>query len=496
MTNPHHQAEPDDGLLPRARALLTRTMTFYRDDPRTSRWLRERFERLEHPLRLAVTGRVKSGKSTLINALIGEPLAPTDAEERTQVNTLYRYGPEPRITVHTPHGAEQNIPVTTLDVGTIRDLQHWRPDEVSRLVIESPAPGLQAITLSETPGVSSSAVQETGRGALAQILSEADGLLYLTRHPHQTDVQFLHSVHELHVAQCAPINTILVLSRADETGSGGTEALPAADKIARRYRDDPRLRAFSQYVIPVVGLLGQAASSLTPDEVAALGKVAALPDENLEALLLSADRFARNEKPESVPRAVRLALFEKLGRFGLQRAVTAIRDGVGEPKKIVSTLLDDSRLNDLHEAVHQQFIERQDALRARSVLMALDMVLRANPRPGSHQLRAELERILASAHEWPELRLISALRSGQIRFGGALDEEAQQLLGGAGDDLRSRLGQASRTSDGTMAHVAGDALTRWRYHALDPGRDLVHREAARTVLRTCERLVRRTHSGT
>ena len=147
-----------ENLLERARALLIRTMTFYRDDPRTSTWLRGRVERLDQPLRIAVSGRVKAGKSTLINALVGEELAPTDAEERTQVNTFYQYGPEPKILVHTPHGAVQNVPVSTLDAATIRDLQHWRPDEVARLVIEAPSPGLQAISLIETPGLASSAV--------------------------------------------------------------------------------------------------------------------------------------------------------------------------------------------------------------------------------------------------------------------------------------------------------------------------------------------------
>lgn len=495
MSLSRHAGDVGDGLLGQARALLIRAMTFYRDDPRTASWLRERLERLDHPLRIAVTGRVKSGKSTLINALIGEELAPSDAEERTQVNTLYKYGPEPKITVHTPNGAAQNIPVTSLDTATIRDLQHWRPDEVSRLVIESPAPGLQAITLAETPGVSSSAVQETGRGALAQVLSEADAVLYLTRHPHQTDIQFLHSVHELHIARHAPINTIVVLSRADETGSGGEGALPAAEKIAQRYRDEHKIRSFSQYVIPVAGLLGQAAVHLTTDEVQALTTLAQLPDETLTALLLSVDRFASSVEPSAVPAATRLALLQRLGRFGVTQAITCIREGATDHKRLASQLLEASRLNDLHEAVHQQFIERQDSLRARSVLMAVDMVLRAHPRPGMLQLRGELERLLSNTHEWAEQQLISALRSGQITFPQPLHEEAQRLLGALGDDPFSRLELGPRTSGVGLAEEAGAALARWRDQAANPLHDRIHHAAAETVLRSCERLISRHVPG-
>jgi len=479
----------ESSLLERSRALLIRAMTFYRDDPRTAGWLRGRLERLDQPLRIAVSGKVKSGKSTLINALVGQHLAPTDAQESTQVNTFYQYGPEPRITVHTPHGSTQNVPVTTLDPATIRDLQRWRPDEVARLVIEAPVPGLQAISLIETPGVSSSAVQETGRSALAQILSEADAVLYLTRYPQQTDVQFLQSVHELQLARRAPINTIIAFSRADETGNGGSGAVPSAEKISQRYRDDPTVRSFAQYVIPVVGLLGQAAATMTDDDFNTLVALRRLPEKTLEALLLSADRFANSTTPESVPASVRQGLLDRFGRYGVAQALTALGEGVSDPKKLSAALLEASRLNDLQEAVYQQFIERQDALRARSALLAVDMALRANPRPGVQQLRGEFEHLLANAPEWEEQRLLSALNSGQLSFPRQLQAEARRLLGENGPDAAARLGQDADALDSIMADEATSALARWREQAVNPLLDREHREAARVVLRSCERVI-------
>lgn len=478
------------GLLQRARALLVRTMTFYRDDPRTSSWLRGRLERLDQPLRIAVTGRVKSGKSTLINALVGQQLAPSDTEESTQVNTFYQYGPEPKITVHTPHGTVQNVPVQTLDTSTIRDLQRWRPDEVSRLVVESPSPGLQAITLIETPGVSSSAVQETGRSALAQVLSEADAVLYLTRYPHRTDLQFLQSVHDLRIARYTPINTILALSRADELGSGGGEALPAAERIAEKYRQDPKVQSFAQYVLPVVGLVGQASSGLTSEEFAGLRELARLPQHDLEALLMSADRFANSAGPDTVPAERRQQLLDRLGHFGVERSLVLMREGSAETAgRLCSALLDESRMNQLQEIVHRQFVERQDVLRARSALLAVDMVLRANPRTGVQQLRGEFERFLANAHELEEMRLLSALHSQQVGFPPQLRLEAQRMLGAFGTEPHQRLGQDPHATESILADEASDVLARWRNQAVDPTHDRVHREAIRTVLRSCERLI-------
>ena len=58
-------------------------------DPVSRDQLAEAVDRLSQPLRLAIAGRVKAGKSTLLNALVGEELAPTDAGECTKLVTWY-----------------------------------------------------------------------------------------------------------------------------------------------------------------------------------------------------------------------------------------------------------------------------------------------------------------------------------------------------------------------------------------------------------------------
>ena len=53
-------------------------------------------DRLDEPLRVAIAGKMKSGKSTLLNVLVGEEIAPTDAGECTRILTWYQYGSRPR----------------------------------------------------------------------------------------------------------------------------------------------------------------------------------------------------------------------------------------------------------------------------------------------------------------------------------------------------------------------------------------------------------------
>lgn len=54
--------------------------------------------------RLLVLGDMKRGKSTLLNALLGENLLPSDVNPCTAVLTVLRYGSEKRVTVYFKDG--------------------------------------------------------------------------------------------------------------------------------------------------------------------------------------------------------------------------------------------------------------------------------------------------------------------------------------------------------------------------------------------------------
>lgn len=62
-----------------ATELLRQAREVFHDDAAALAVLDDLDGRLAGPLRIAVAGMVKAGKSTLLNAIIGEEIAPTDA---------------------------------------------------------------------------------------------------------------------------------------------------------------------------------------------------------------------------------------------------------------------------------------------------------------------------------------------------------------------------------------------------------------------------------
>ncbi len=90
----------------RVRAILGGTIRAYRNDHtyRNRADLHNELEwigwRLNQPIRIALAGTLKAGKSTLVNALVGENIAPTDATEATRIVTWFRHGPTPKVTAN------------------------------------------------------------------------------------------------------------------------------------------------------------------------------------------------------------------------------------------------------------------------------------------------------------------------------------------------------------------------------------------------------------
>ena len=183
---------------------------------------------------------------------------------------------------------------------------------------------------------------------------------------HGSDIRFLESFHDQEAGRAAMVNTVAVLSRADEIGVGRMDAMRSAQRVAERYRADPRLSVLCQTVVPVAGLLAETARTMRQVEFAALCDLAREPVESMDSLMLSVDRFVRPDAPVAVPAATRAALLERFGFFGIRIATTLVRLGVSDPATLATDLVARSGLTELQQVLAVQFTERQDLLKARS----------------------------------------------------------------------------------------------------------------------------------
>ena len=334
-------------------------------------------------------------------------------------------------------------------------------------------------TLLDTPAIEAGASPR----AVEQICTEADAVLYLVRHPHRADLSFLHTLQDHPIARAAAINSIVVLSRADELAGGRPDALISARQVARRYRREPEVRGLCQDVVPVSGLLGSAARTLHDTDFAALTRLAALPRSEVDPQLLSVDRFLA---PDA---AARGPLLERFGMFGVRVALTLLRRGVATLPALADQLMGRSGLTDLRASIEQNFTAWQGVVKARSALLGLEVVLRMEPRLDAARLAESVERTLAGAHEFREMRLLAALRAGRTRLSAELTAEAERLVGGHGPELRVRLGVTA----GNLRPAIFETMRRWREWAESPDFGPTERRAAAVVIRTCEAMATRAH---
>lgn len=475
------------GLIADARSLYSR-------DHSSIGTLDELDARLREPLRLALAGIVKAGKSTLLNALLGEQIAPTDAGESTKVVTWYRYADTPSITLHPHDGPSRRLPIRRVAGQLVIDMDATLADEVERIDIGWPAPVLKSVILIDTPGIASLSSDVSTRSLDFLIPSDApssaDAIVYLMRHLHPSDLGFLEAFRDTAAGASQTVNAVGVLSRADEIGSGRIDSLLSAGKVASRYERDGELARLVLGVVPVAGLLAEGARTLRESEFRAFRALANCDRGVRERLLISADRFTAPTADLALDAGTRRQLLARFGLFGVRLAVSLIRAGAPDSEQLAAQLIEHSGLVELKDVIDRRFQSRAATLKIRAVLDGLERLLDAAPRPGDEQVRAGIERIRAGAHGLRELSLLSQAQVSGLGLPDGLSAEAVRIVGGDGLDAASRLGlaEAADPSSGQLRRQVASAIDSWRIQAMSPLLNRPGVDACRIVIRSLDQI--------
>ena len=470
--------------------LLSTARGVYDDDPAALQIIAELDERLHEPLRLAIAGMVKAGKSTLLNAMLGEQIAPTDTGECTRVVTWYRYSPTPTITMHPRVGAPKRMPIRREHGRLVLELDGLVAEQVEWIDVGWPLQSLKSVILIDTPGIASLS-EDTSARAVRFLTPEdappsADAVVYLLRHLHGSDVKFLQAFHDTSAGAAQTVCAVSVLSRSDEVGSGRIDSLLSARRVAQRYQRNPELASLTLGVIPVAGLLAEGARTLRESEYIAFRELARLGRDDRERLLVSADRFTRPSEVTGLSTTVRHDLLARFGIFGVRMAVAIIRGGAASSSELSEALVQQSGLLEIQGFIGTQFQPRAATLKARGIVLQLGRLVQERPREGAEGILAGIERFTLAAHTLRELSLLADARAQRLPLSADDAAEAERIVGADGITARARLGMPLHADDAALGADVREKVAHWRRLSESPLTDRATLDVCRIVIRSLE----------
>lgn len=460
------------------------------------------------PMRIAVVGRIKAGKSTLMNAFLGGDIVPTGTSELTFNVNVFRYG-EPGATIQFRDGRREPRPISDLPhlvarqpakgefLRSIRHVEVTYPNELLREFDLIDTPGLDSMYELDTKntldylGIAPAEVEAWTSAATG----DADAILYVfSKTPTDADVAALRGFHG-RMAGLSPVNALGVLSRIDDYFPQEQEPVARAEKLVSALQSrHPEIPATLFLVHPLCGLLGAGAQMLTEDDLAILRCLAAVEPAVLQREVWNRDAeafriaaFAR--VPQLPPAEARQRVAARLGFYGCRIAVDLLREGMSF-ESLKQTLLARSGVARLRDLMTSHFGHR--ALLIKLSRRLEDIInLRYHPqvRAASPAARETVERIAARCSAIRatsgDLRDFHVLRS---HYDGTLDltpNETRWLLeisGELGWKAHQRLGFESEMRISEMKEAAERRMLHFRQAAaLLHVRSHQKRDAARAL---------------
>lgn len=361
-------------------------------------------------LRVAVGGRLNAGKSTLVNALLGQKLAATDATECTKMVSWFTFGVLDQVLIRLKDESVLTLRAQPL-ASAVAESGH-SPDEIAVIEVKSSNKILaHEYTLIDTPGLDAlSGLDDISLRALA----EADVLLYLMPIPGENDQEALTALRQTAGgAGITALSTIGVLSRIDQLGRGAGDPWPDARQLAVSYSD--QLAALVGTVIPVLGLLAETAlgDRFTESDMRPLRALHQFrnsdPDAVEDALYEPEDFRTAPGLPLTGPERERL--LSLLGIYGIKLALDEVDRGRQGATALLTALRTHSGVDALFAQLKRQFTSLADPLRARRAIQALDAVTYLGTSPAEAATLAKLRRELDTVREHPRLRQFALMES-------------------------------------------------------------------------------------
>lgn len=484
--------------------------------------LQKCYHQLQQPMRVAIVGRIKAGKSTMINALLGEALVATGSVEATFNINWLKYANNKTLKVHF----KDNRPPETKSVEELTDIT-VRADKnrdyllsVKYIEVFYPNKILQTFNLIDTPGLQSYYKDDSQNTVdflqlhgdnLTEITQQqaqgADALLYLFSYSlAMDDSEIVKMFQGSVVAQATPINAIGVLTKVETywADPNVSEPIEAGKKVCQRLSAHPKVRDLFYTVYPTCGLLALGAQTLTDNEWEILKQLAELSQQRMEKLIRNVKRFCEREYEDvPIPATLRQQVLNRLGQYGVWLAYKLICSGVKQKSQLIEKLLHGSGVPQLKQLIISYFGHRAYLIKLGNVLKQISAAyfsevrnFQGKPLQIIKKVGGQFEELQTQEHGFSELEVLRNYYNNRLNFN---DSEVQQLLSVTGEygvSCAKRLGLEERSSIEEMVPVALEKMNYWRQRATDCfGSDNVSIAAAGVLARSYERILYRVQKA-
>jgi hypothetical protein len=337
--------------------------------------LRQLSESLSKPFTLAVFGRMKTGKSSLINALVGKPLAITGVEEATATLNWISYGSSAQVDtvlVHWKDGRVEPIAFERLMDWSGKSAEVLeRVSQTAYLQLFAEAARLKEVQIVDTPGTGS--VADEHEQVAQQFLSSragmdsedegkrADALLYVFPPVARgSDEDSLAEFRKTRLPGSDPYNSIGVLHKWD--------GMESDDIVAEAARKAERLRVslcdVVSDVIPVSAPLAMVARHAPNSFFESLLNctISQKSHDDLRKALRRDNRWDEdsNRKAARLAYPVPWVSFVRLVKLFLERECATISDAR-------ATVLEASGILRLEEELDRRFFRRSAIIKQRLI---------------------------------------------------------------------------------------------------------------------------------
>ena len=471
-------------------------------DSRTA--LQHYTDRLAAPMRVAVVGRISSGKSTLTNALLGCKLVPTGIEELTYNVNWLRYADDSTLVVHFRDGS----PARSFTLHELEYLTRRRDDHQALLAsidfieVFFANDQLRIYDLIDTPGVDSHFgadsqntlrfLRRTGQDVRDTTLRHTRGadalLLVFGRSISDVDITTLTDIQGPEFAALTPITAIGVLTKVEHYWPSEPDPMASAQRVADRLMNDRAVKRLLYDALPVCSLIGAAADTFTDGDLEALSDLAKVRPDRLSALARRAQYFSTREYDDiPVPPEVRQPLFAQFGGWGITLATQLIRAGANDRHELRAQLLEQSGMVRLRAAISAHFGNRAYLIKLQQMAADLRLQARTADKAIAAAL-AEVDGLVVNEPGFAELGVLRDYYRDQLNLTGAEAAELLQVTGEQGIWVTDRLGLDRQATLDEMYARARERLDYWKDRYDDPELSGATKSAARTLRRSYELL--------